>query len=80
MANKYYGVYRGQVGDNQDPSSEKRVRVIVPLMPSASSNWARPCMPSSDPNSVELPSVGDQVWILFEEGDPDSPVWIGWAP
>ena len=80
MANKYYGVYEGEVGDNNDPLSKKRVKVIVHLMPSASANWARACMPSSDSGSVTLPDVGDKVWVLFENGDADSPVWIGWAP
>lgn len=28
---------------------------------------------------VRLPGVGQGVWIMFEAGDPDYPVWLGVA-
>jgi hypothetical protein len=77
---KYYGVYEAEVGDNVDPLSQNRLKVIVPLMPSAASNWARACVPYSGSGSIDVPAVGDKVWVLFEDGDADSPVWIGWSP
>ena len=80
MAEKYYGVYEGQVSDNDDPWSNNRLKVVVALMPSAASNWARACVPYSSSGSVDLPEVGDRVWIVFEQGDADRPVWIGWSP
>jgi hypothetical protein len=40
--------------------------------------WARPCLPYG---VFFLPEKGDRVWLAFENGNPDSPVWLGvWYP
>ena len=77
---KYYGKYRGTVANNIDPQQMGRIQAIVPdvlgLIPSS---WAMPCMPFAGiQNGVyTVPQIGAGVWIEFEQGDPDYPVWVG---
>jgi len=43
------------------------------------SSWAMPCVPYAG-DSVgffALPPVGASVWVEFEGGDPDYPIWSG---
>jgi uncharacterized protein involved in type VI secretion and phage assembly len=30
--------------------------------------------------AIDVPPVGTEVWIAFEGGDPELPVWMGVAP
>jgi uncharacterized protein involved in type VI secretion and phage assembly len=41
--------------------------------------WAMPCVPLAGPGmgAVLVPPVGAGVWLQFEAGDPDRPVWVG---
>lgn len=76
MAN-YFGLYRGIVFAGSDPEMRGRVQVIVPsLSPDAS--WAMPCVPYlSGSTAIDVPPAGAQVWVAFERGDPELPVWMG---
>jgi uncharacterized protein involved in type VI secretion and phage assembly len=79
-ASKFYGKYRGRVTDIKDPLSIGRIRAKVPdVMGDQDSGWAMPSMPSggSGMGLFALPSVGAGVWIEFEQGDPDDPIWSG---
>ena len=77
---RYYGKYRGTVFNNIDPEQRGRIMAIVPdvlgLIPSS---WALPCAPiAGKQNGVYVvPKIGDGVWIEFEQGDPDYPIWVG---
>jgi hypothetical protein len=72
---KYFGIYRGVVVNNADPMGLLRLKVNVPSVhPQNVSVWANPCKSAS---YQTIPSNGDMVWILFEEGAPDKPVWMG---
>lgn len=77
---KYYGLYRATVVNNIDPMQKGRINVIVldagGLTPSS---WANPCVPFSGKQAgiFCLPQIGSGVWIQFENGDPDQPVWMG---
>lgn len=77
---KYYGVYRGTVLNNIDPMQMARIQLIVPdaggLTPST---WAMPCVPFAGKQSgtFVVPAIGSGVWVQFENGDPDYPVWTG---
>ncbi len=77
---KYYGKYRGTVLDNVDPLQIGRLMVQVPdvsnIIPST---WATPCLPFTGIQSgfYAVPDIGSGVWIEFEQGDPDYPIWVG---
>lgn len=79
-ANKYFGKYRGLVIDNVDPLQTGRLMVQVPdvsnILPST---WAMPCLPFAGIQSgfYAVPEIGSAVWIEFEQGDPDYPIWVG---
>ena len=77
---KYLGKYRGRVLNNIDPQNRGRLIVQVPdVLGLAPSTWAMPCMPLAGPaNGIySLPIVGSGVWVEFEQGDPDYPIWVG---
>ena len=77
---KYYGKYRGTVLDNIDPLQMGRLMVQVPdvsnILPST---WAMPCLPFAGIQSgmYAVPIIGSGVWVEFEQGDSDYPVWVG---
>ena len=80
-----FGVFRGRVEYNQDPMSTGRLKVRVPFLhgdkdmtPLEKIAWAAPAFP---PQSHTVPETGDYVWVMFENGDPLYPVWLGqWYP
>ena len=81
----YFGKYRGTVLDNQDPLSQARVAVDVPgVLGAGGSAWASACLPwpASPLLPAVVPAVGSAVWVEFEAGNPDYPVWTGyqWDP
>jgi uncharacterized protein involved in type VI secretion and phage assembly len=77
---RFFGKYRGLVSDNQDPLMIGRIRARVPdVMGEDETGWAMPCAPfgGSQTGFFSIPSVDAGVWIEFEHGDPDYPVWVG---
>lgn len=77
---KYFGIYRGTVTSNVDPLQIGRIMANVPSAAlAASSTWAMPSVPlaGTQMGTFLLPEVGSQVWIQFEAGDADRPVWCG---
>ncbi len=78
--NTFYGKYRGIVTDINDPLMIGRIRARVPdVMGDGESGWAMPCAPFGGQSTgfFALPSTGAGVWIEFEHGDPDYPIWSG---
>lgn len=76
----FYGKYRGVVTDIEDPLMIGRIKATVPdVMGDDESGWAMPCAPfgGSGMGFFALPKVGAGVWIEFEHGDPDYPIWSG---
>jgi uncharacterized protein involved in type VI secretion and phage assembly len=76
----FYGKFRGVVTDVHDPLFTCRIRARVPdVMGADESGWALPALPfgGSGMGFFALPSVGAGVWIEFEHGDPDFPIWSG---
>jgi hypothetical protein len=77
---RFYGKYRGIVRDIDDPESLGRIKAEVPaIYDELQSPWAMPSFPfaGKDHGLVLLPEVGDGVWIEFEAGDIDRPIWTG---
>lgn len=77
---KYYGKYRGTVVNNIDPEQRGRIQAIVPDVHGAIPlSYALPCMPvaSIKAGAHFVPVIGSAVWIEFEQGDPDYPIWSG---
>jgi uncharacterized protein involved in type VI secretion and phage assembly len=76
----FYGKYRGIVLDNIDPLDKGRVMVQVPDVSNVlPSTWAMPCFPFAGmlQGFYVMPSVGSGVWVEFEQGNPDYPIWSG---
>jgi hypothetical protein len=77
---RYFGKYRGTVLNNVDPMQIGRIQVIVPDVSSlVPSSWAMPCVPiaGKQMGTFFVPQVGAGVWVEFEQGDPDYPIWVG---
>jgi uncharacterized protein involved in type VI secretion and phage assembly len=77
---RHYGKHRGTVINNVDPLQLGRVNVQVPgvtgLLPST---WALPCVPiaGKQMGTFVVPQIGAGVWVEFENGDLNLPVWVG---
>ncbi len=77
---RYYGKYRGTVIINLDPEQRGRIIALVPdVLGITPSSWAMPCVPiaGKQEGMFMVPQVGAGVWIEFEQGDPDYPIWVG---
>jgi uncharacterized protein involved in type VI secretion and phage assembly len=80
MSDKFFGKYRGTVLQNIDPMQLGRIQVIVPdvsgLLPTS---WAMPCFPitGKQMGAYWVPQIGSGVWVEFEQGNPDYPIWVG---
>lgn len=76
----FFGKYRGEVTDDQDPRDQGRVRVRVPeVLGDEESGWALPCAPYAGDGVgfFTVPQPGAKVWVEFEAGDPSRPIWSG---
>jgi phage baseplate assembly protein gpV len=72
----YFGVYRGLVVDNKDPQGHRRVTVKVPqLTGDFVSDWAWP--QENGFAKVQVPDIGEGVWVMFEGGNSSYPIWTG---
>ena len=79
---RFYGIYIAIVEDVEDPNSMGRIRVQVPALGqrrAPTAIWARPAVfGGSEGTGVFFgPSVDDRVWVSFEAGNPDKPVYFG---
>ena len=77
---KYYGKYRGTVLDNVDPMQMGRLSVQVSDVSNVlPSTWAMPCAPFAGTQSgfFAIPPIGANVWVEFEQGNSDYPIWSG---
>lgn len=76
----FFGKYRAVVSDNKDPLFIGRIRAKVSeVLGERESGWAMPCVPFAGAGMgfFAIPKVGAGVWLEFEKGDPDFPIWTG---
>jgi uncharacterized protein involved in type VI secretion and phage assembly len=77
---KFFGKYRGVVINNIDPLLIGRIQVQVSDVPTLfPPTWAMPCVPVGGIQNglFTVPPIGAGVWVEFEQGDPDYPIWVG---
>jgi len=77
---QYLGKYRGTVINNIDPLNKGRLMVqVADVYGIVPSTWAMPCVPIAGPQNgmYAMPVIGSGVWVEFEQGDPDYPIWVG---
>jgi uncharacterized protein involved in type VI secretion and phage assembly len=80
VAERFFGKYRGTVLNNIDPMQMGRIMVQVPDVSNVlPSTWAMPCVPFTGIQSgfFVVPAIGSGVWVEFEQGDIDHPIWTG---
>ena len=75
----HYGSYRAFVVDNEDPEKMDRLQLRIPhineLADDSTWAWPKGIHGGSGNGSTLLPSKGDMVWVEFEYGNPDYPIW-----
>ena len=77
---QFFGKYRGTVANNIDPLQLGRVQVSVPaVLGGGRMSWAMPCVPyaGSGVGFFAIPPNGANIWVEFEGGDPNYPIWSG---
>jgi phage baseplate assembly protein gpV len=79
MNGEFYGKYRGTVDSNIDPEERARLSVKVPEVLGDAAAWALPCVPYAGKGVgfFALPPKGANVWVEFEDGNVEYPVWVG---
>ena len=77
---RYYSSYRGFVVMNDDPRGLNRVKIISPTINAIDDKvgiWAYPKgnWGAKGYGVQMLPMIGDMVWVEFEYGDLEHPIW-----
>jgi len=91
LKGRFFGIWRGTVTNTNDPDGLGRIKAKVHELfgDDEETNWASYCtpfggggagwfaLPSPVTPGAQKPQAGDGVWIMFEAGDINRPVWIG---
>jgi hypothetical protein len=82
VGRRYFGKYRAFVADNADREHRGRLRLRIPsvLGKDVISGWAMPCTPfggASGQGFFFIPDKDAGVWVEFEGGLLDFPIWVG---
>lgn len=79
LSQRFFGKYRGEVTGTDDASNRARLRVKCPAVLGEQEMWAMPCAPyaGDDIGFFALPPAGTAVWIEFEAGEINQPIWVG---
>lgn len=77
----YYGNYRGVIVNNQDPQKLGRVQIRIPQIAGDNKHeywaWPKGQPAGEDFGDFMIPPKGSPVWVEFENGDPQHPIWSG---
>jgi len=69
---RFFGIYRGLIHDSNDPEKMGRARIQVPqVLGLAITDWVECIVGNTEPEP------NTPVWVMFEGGDPNFPLWIG---
>jgi hypothetical protein len=80
---RFVGKYRATVLDNYDREQRGRLQLLIPdVLGPVPSTWAEACVPLAGPTGPPMgvhlvPPPGAGVWVEFEQGDINYPVWVG---
>jgi len=77
---QFFGKYRGKVENNIDPLMQGRIQVSCSaVLGDGQLSWAMPCVPYAGKGVgfYVVPPIGANIWVEFEGGDPDYPIWSG---
>src|SRR3954452_16042649 len=80
---QYFGKYRATVINNIDPEMRGRLMLMIPdVLSLIPSTWAEACVPLAGPTGPPMgvylvPPIGAGIWVEFEQGDVNYPVWTG---
>lgn len=75
---EYFGIYRGSIQNINDPENRGRVQCLVPaVLGDSPSGWAEPVLAIESASNWD---VGDRVWVVFEAGDLNRPVYMSRPP
>lgn len=80
---QFFGKYRATVLQNIDPEQRGRLQLNIPdVLGAIPSTWAEASVPLAGPSGPPMgvymvPPIGAGVWVEFEHGDPNLPVWTG---
>lgn len=90
VKNQFPGLYRARVEYTLDPAKRGRVKVRIPsihgipgqtptYLETMDLPWAEPCFLFAGPDMGQfvVPLAGSTVYVMFEAGDPNKPVYIG---
>jgi uncharacterized protein involved in type VI secretion and phage assembly len=83
VTQNFLGKFRGTVLNNVDPETRGRLMLSIPdVLGVVPSTWAEPCTPLAGPTGPPMgvymvPPIGAGVWVEFEHGDPNYPIWVG---
>jgi hypothetical protein len=78
---RFYGVYRATVVGNIDNEGKGRLSLIIPQINGSGTVEDVPGVFTADvtapvPGTL-IPDLGKNVWVIFENGETEYPVWIG---
>ncbi len=84
---RFLGKYRATVVNNIDLENRGRLQLTIPDVPGLTpSSWAECCAPFTGLTGAAagffaIPPIGAAVWVEFEQGDQNRPIWTGgrWA-
>jgi hypothetical protein len=80
---RFYGKFRGTVVINIDPELRGRLMcTVADVTGLPPCSWCEACVPLAGPTGAPMgtyfvPPIGAGVWIEFEQGDPNKPIWSG---